>query len=176
MKSKIFFLVLLIGFATSCNKNDEVDHNFLFGTWITDSEYGNVSVTFISDMTYTRTAYLESFLPGGIPSTPPILASITGTWEFKDNQITFLTANVELPDLPEYPDIETTPGVPIGSFYGEVLTPGNIKFSEIITIGDERTYVDMEYIPEVWTLISISKDEIIVDNPINQVKFIKSQE
>lgn len=164
MKSKIFFLVLLIGFATSCNKNDEVDHNFLFGTWITDSEYGDVSVTFKSDMTYTRTAYLESFLPGGIPSTPPILASITGAWEFKDNQITFLTANVELPDLPEYPDIETTPGVPIGSFYGE-----------LITIGDERTF-DMEYIPEVWTLITISKDEIIVDNPINQVKYIKSQE
>lgn len=175
MKNIKFFLVLLIVVATSCNKNDENDHSFLIGTWETDSEYGDVSVTFRSDMTYTRTAYLESFLPDGIPAPPPFLASITGTWEFKDNQITFLTANVELPDLIEIPDIETTPGVPIGSYYGEVITVGDVIIEEVINIGVERTS-DMEYIPEVWTLITISKDEIIVDNPINEVKYIKSQE
>jgi len=168
---KRIFLVLIYGLLIlSCTK--ESDDLLTKGTWILNTGVTSTmkeSVVFKLDRTY----FVESRV--SIPRfNDYISVSISGDWMRQDNKIIFLNSMVHFPnDTSSLNILQTTSGVPLGAFYGYLVTgiyqndssliddSGSIQFDNLngsgIFLGEDSNQ-------RCWTIVKLTADSLIVDS------------
>lgn len=149
--STVFLLVLLL-FA-SCGE-EGIDADLLYGSWIEEANSGHPrpTVDFIAGSEYCIVDYISAPVVG----TAVYKCTITGEFSISGNLVTLLTANVESIEdgtggtgFP-YEGVVVSEGIPMGSFYGGMIT-GSPR-----TGGEVTGVPDVEYEPVVWEIIRLT--------------------
>lgn len=164
----LIFGVLLVA-SVSCEKGDGFSNNDLIGEWkqvtTSDALYTPV-LSFSKDGEYSLTDIVRFNLFVGLSFTE---YTVTGSYLFEDNKITFKTASVSFTDNPADPGSPYIEGNPIGYSYwsGDSLETGNRGTGSIINTG---------YTPKVWEVINLINNTLKVSEAPGSVLTYKKQE
>jgi hypothetical protein len=164
MKLNFLFIVFFIVGTYGCSNVDDLPVNsFVDKTWQLQSDNGsNETVVFSKDSTYKITTELLSVV-NGLPSSTGYLK---GSWQYKNGQIRFKTANVELlgsnSTVPETPVIT---GQPIGTFYGS-------GFNSIFNI---NSTIGSDYVPLIWTIKELTSSKLTVESNKTTLIYIEKK-
>jgi len=149
---------------SGCSKVDDSPVNsFIDKTWQLQSNHGrNETVVFSKDSTYTMTTDLSPLVLG----YPSSAIHLKGLWQYENGQITFKTANLELPDSNwTVPQTPVTIGQSIGSFYGYL--------SDSLLNSD--TVINLSYVPIVWTIKELTSSKLTVQTKNETLIYISKK-
>ena len=163
MKIKVLLIALLV-FLFSCSREEQNSMDLLTkGTWVyKKSDTVSECLNFNNNMTYVISTNIENIISSS--SLVYEMGSIKGNWILENNQITFLTANLELnSNNTEELNFSVLEGESLVSFYGFQLD----------SLTETRPELDSSYMQITWNIIELSKSTLIVDNGSLRIKYHK---